>query len=148
MQFSHKNYPSEYELKNVIWVGLEYNKKKLIKFFKKYDYYKSQPQSEETDEMIRVMDEIIQSHGNDKLTKLLNNDKDYSRWATIESISKIASIEFMLNGKYTQNTFSKMSHLPIVDFKLVLKRIQELVNNVDKVIKDTDLGNTNIPGVK
>jgi hypothetical protein len=148
MQFSHKNYPSEYELKNVIWVGLEYNKKKLIKFFKKYDYYQSQPQSEETDEMIRVMDEIIQSHGTDKLTKLLNNDKDYSRWATIESISKIASIEFMLNGKYTQNTFSKMSHLPIVDFKLVLKRIQELVNNVDKVIKDTDLGNTNIPGVK
>jgi hypothetical protein len=41
-----------------------------------------------------------------------------------------------------------MSHLPIVDFKLVIKRIQELVNNVDKVIKDTDLGNTNIPGVK
>ena len=148
MQFSHKNYPSEYELKNVIWVGLEYNKKKLIKFFEKYEYYKSQPQSEETDEMIRVMDEIILSHGNDKLVKLLNNDKDYSRWATIESISKIASIEFMLNGKYTQTTFSKMSHLPIVDFKLVIKRIQELVNNVDKVIKDTDLGNTNIPGVK
>jgi hypothetical protein len=148
MQFQHKNFPSEYELKNVIWVGLEYNKKKLIKFFKKYNYYKSLPQNEEPDEMIRIMDEIVLSHGNDKLNKLLNNDKDYSRWATIESISKVASIEFMLHGKYSEKTFSKMSHLPIVDFKLVIKRIQELVNNVDKVIKDTDLGNTNIPGVK
>jgi len=148
MQSQYKNLPSEYKLKNIIWVGIEYNKKKLIKFFEKYDYYKSLPQNEESEEMIRIMDEIISFHGIENLNSLLNNDPDYSRWATIEMVSKKASLELMIDGRYSKETFFKMSHLPIVDFKLTLKRIQELVRNIDKIVKDTDLGNTNIPGVK
>jgi hypothetical protein len=148
MQSQYKNLPSEYKLKNIIWVGIEYNKKKLIKFFEKYNYYKSLSQNEESEEMIRIMDEIISFHGIENLNSLLNNDPDYSRWATIEMVSKKASLELMIDGRYSKETFFKMSHLPIVDFKLTLKRIQELVKNIDKIVKDTDLGNTNIPGVK
>lgn len=106
------------------------------------------PQNEESEEMIRIMDEIISFHGIENLNSLLNNDPDYSRWATIEMVSKKASVELMIDGRYSKETFFKMSHLPIVDFKLTLKRIQELVKNIDKIVKDTDLGNTNIPGVK
>ena len=94
------------------------------------------------------MDEIILSHGLENLNSLLNNDPEYSRWSTIEMISKKASLELMIDCRYSKKTFFKMSHLPIVDFKLTLKRIQELVRNIDKLVKDTDLGNTNIPGVK
>ena len=107
MQFQHKNFPSEYKLKNVIWVGIDYNKKKLIKFFKKYNYYKSLPQNEESDEMIRIMDEIILSHGLENLNSLLNNDPEYSRWSTIEMISKKASLELMIDGRYSKKTFFK-----------------------------------------
>lgn len=148
MNFQRKNFQSEYELKHIIWVGIEYNKKKLLKFVKKYKFYKSQPQNNELKEVLRIMDEIIKSHGPEKLEKLLNNDLDYARWATIEKLSQKASIEIILNGKYSQKTFYKISNLPVIDFKLIMKRTQELIKIINSTITDTDIDYSKIAGVK
>ena len=40
MQFGYKDYLSEYELKNIVWVGIEYDKEKLIKFVTRYEQLK------------------------------------------------------------------------------------------------------------
>jgi hypothetical protein len=132
----------------MVWVGIEYNKKKLSKFVKKYKFYKSQPQNNELKEVLRIMDEIIKSHGSEKLEKLLNNDLDYARWSTIEKLSQKASIEIILDGKYSKKTFYKISNLPVIDFKLIMKRTQELIKIINSTITDTDIDYSKIAGVK
>ena len=148
MKFQGKNFQSEYELKHMVWVGIEYNKKKLSKFVKKYKFYKSQQQNNELKEVRRIMDEIIKSHGSEKLEKLLNNDLDYARWSTIEKLSQKASIEIILDGKYSKKTFYKISNLPVIDFKLIMKRTQELIKIINSTITDTDIDYSKISGVK
>jgi hypothetical protein len=147
MKFKYKTNLSEYDLKNIIWVGIEYDKEKLIKFFEKYHTLKTKKDKDSIEEL-RIMNDILDSHDLDNLNKLLNNNFEYSRWATIESLSRKASIEILLDGKYSKETFEIISNLPVSDFKLVIKRTKELIGLINDVITDVDLDSTKIPGVK
>ncbi len=40
MRVDYKNFVSEYELKHIVWVGIEYDKEKLISFFDRYQQLK------------------------------------------------------------------------------------------------------------
>jgi hypothetical protein len=41
MKLSYKKSMSEYELKNIVWNGIDYDKRKLIRFVEKYEYLKT-----------------------------------------------------------------------------------------------------------
>ena len=146
--FDCKKFLSEYELKNIVWIGIEYDKEKLINFFDKYNQLIYTPKTIDSLEEISIMDRILDSHDRENLQKLLRNDSEYSRWATIEKYSRRAAVEILLDGKYSKETFSIVSNLPTVDFKLVMKRTKELIRTINESIIESDIDITKIPGVK
>lgn len=147
MEFEYKNSLPEYELKNIVWVGIEYDKQKLIRFITKYNNLMSRQDSDGSEEL-QIMKRILDQHNIDNLNKLLNNDPEYTRWAIIESLSRKASIEIAIDGKYSTDTFETISNLPTVDFKLILKRTKELINIINDVNTDVEMDTSKIPGVK
>jgi hypothetical protein len=146
MKFNPKraNVPSSYELINVKWVGIEYDKEKLVDFLKTYESLNPNNDIEE----LETMNEILKSHSTINLQKLLDNDKEYSRWATIEKLSRIASVEILLNQQYSKDTFIKFSNLPISDYKLVVRRTKELVNSITDITAEAEADTSKVPGVK
>jgi hypothetical protein len=148
MQLGYKQSMSEYELKNIIWNGIEYDKKKLIRFVEKYKYLKTLDETDEVKEEIQIMDSILKSHNSDNLQKLLQNDLEYSRWATIERLARKVAIEVLLDGKYHNYTFETISNLPIVDYKLIIRRSKELINIINETIAEAEMDTSKIPGVK
>ena len=148
MQLGYKQSMSEYELKNIIWNGIEYDKKKLIRFVEKYQYLKTLDETDEVKEEIQIMDKILKSHNSDNLQKLLQNDLEYSRWATIEKLARKVAIEVLLDGKYHNYTFETISNLPIVDYKLIIRRSKELINIINETIAEAEMDTSKIPGVK
>jgi hypothetical protein len=148
MQLGYKQSMSEYELKNIIWNGIEYDKKKLIRFVEKYQYLKTLDETDEVKEEIQIMDSILKSHNSDNLQKLLQNDLEYSRWATIEKLARKVAIEVLLDGKYHNYTFETISNLPIVDYKLIIRRSKELINIINETIAEAEMDTSKIPGVK
>lgn len=143
----YKNYPSLYELKNIIWFGLDYDKEKLIDFINTYnDLIKNDPIN--SVELISAMDSVINSYHKPSLEKLLNNDEEYSRWALIEKLARTASIEIILDQKYSKETFLKISNLPISDYKLVVSRTKELVKLINDITIEAEADISKIPGVR
>lgn len=144
----YKNFLSEYELKYVVWVGIEYDKEKLISFFDRYQLLKSIPKTHESQEELEIMESILKSHNPDSLLKLQQNDFEYCRWATIEKLSRLSAVQILLDGRYSKDTFSTASNLPINDFKLMMKRTKELINTINNTIIESDVDTSNIPGIK
>lgn len=148
MLLGYMESPSEYELKNIIWAGIEYDKQKLIEFVKRYEKlrYGSITTSESSE--LRIMDEILDTHNKKNLQKLLQNDSAYSRWACIERLARQASTEILIDGKYSKDTFSTISNLPISDYKLVIRRSKELIKIINETIVEAEMDTSKIPGVK
>jgi hypothetical protein len=148
MKTNYKDYPSLYELKNIKWVDIEYNKEKLIEFVNHYEQLKSPFVSKNEKEELKMMDNILSEYNTSNLEKLLNNDFEYSRWATIEKWARIASVEILLNQKYSKETFLTISNLPLSDYKLVIRRCKELVRIISDVTSEAEADTSTIPGVK
>ena len=148
MELSYNPFRSEYELKHIVWEGIEYDKDKLVKFVDRYKELSSSRKNDIRKEELRIMDEILKSHNQENLQKLLNNDLEYSWWATIEKYSRIAAVEIVLDGKYSKKTFKIISNLPLTDYKLVIKRTKELVKIIQEVTTETEQDTSKIPGVK
>jgi len=148
MENKYKKFLSEYELKNITWVGIEYDKEKLIDFFDRYDELKRLAITNDVEEEISIMDRILKTHNVENLQKLLNNDFDYCRWSTIEKLARQAAVEILLDGKYSKGTFITMSNLPVVDFKLIMNRTKELIRNINDTVNEAEMDMSKIPGVK
>lgn len=148
MKVDYKNFVSEYELRHIVWVGIEYDKEKLISFFDRYQQLKLIPKTHDSQEELEIMESILKSHNSDNLQKLQQNNFEYCRWATIEKLSRLAAVEILLNGKYSKETFSTASNLPVNDFKLMMKRTKELIKTINDTITDSDIDTSKIPGVK
>lgn len=148
MKTTYKDYPSQYELKNIKWVDIEYNKEKLIEFVNRYEELKYPFASKSEKEEFKIMDNILSSYDKSNLEKLLNNDLEYSRWATIEKWARITATEILLNQKYSKETFSTISNLPISDYKLVIRRSNELIRIITDITTEAEADTSKIPGVK
>lgn len=148
MKTTYKDYPSQYELTNIKWVDIEYNKEKLIEFVNRYEELKSAFASKSEKEELKMMDDILSSYDKSNLEKLLNNDLEYSRWATIEKWARITATEILLNQKYSKETFSIISNLPISDYKLVIRRSNELIRIITDITTEAEADTSKIPGVK
>ena len=148
MRVDYKNFSSEYELKHIVWVGIEYDKEKLISFFDRYQQLKLIPKPHDSQEELEIMENILKSHNSENLQKLQQNDFEYSRWATIEKLSRTAAVEILLDGRYSKGTFTTVSNLPVNDFKLIMKRTKELIRIINETITESDADTSAIPGVK
>ena len=145
---NYKDFLCKYELQYITWNGIEFDKEKLIKFIKRINRLKvlsifSKSHKEE----LKVIIEIYNLYDEKKLIGLLNNDPTVSRWALIEKWSRIASVDILLNGQYSRQTFTTISNFPIKDYQLTLKRIEELVNINKSVTYQSDKITKDIPGL-
>jgi hypothetical protein len=148
MRTDYKNFLSEYELKHIVWVGIEYDREKLINFFDRYQQLKFLPKTDDSQEELRIMEEILKSHNPESLQKLVQNDTEYCRWATIEKLSRRGAVEILLDGKYSKETFNIISNLPTFDFKLIMKRAKELITIINENVNDSEIDMSKTPGVK
>ena len=53
-----------------------------------------------------------------------------------------------MDGKYSKHTFEIISNLPIVDYKLIIRRSKELINIINETIAEAEMDTSKIPGVK
>jgi hypothetical protein len=148
MKFDYKNFSSEYELKHIVWVGIEYDKEKLVSFFDRYQQLKLIPKTYDSQEELEIMENILKSHNAENLQKLQQNDFEYCRLATIEKLSRLAAVEILLEGRYSKDTFTTITNLPVADFKLIMKRAKELIKTISDTITESDMDTSKIPGVK
>jgi len=129
MIFNLINKKSEYELIHITWVDIHYDRKRLKKFFFRYNILKILSIFFRTyKHEFRVFKKIIKRHGENKLLRLLKNDENTSRICHIERISRIGSSEILTNGTYTPETYRLITNLPKNDYDLVTKRTQELIS--------------------
>lgn len=143
----YKKVQSLYELKNIVWIGLEYDKEKLIHFLDRIQLLKSKKDKESKEELSKLL-LILDSYDSENLNKLLQNDEIYSKWATIEKWARKASLEILIDGKYSKETFQTISNLPIVDYQLVVKRSKELIKIINDTLAEVEVNTSLMPGVK
>ena len=146
MKSEYKSYQSEYELMHIKWIGIEYDKEKLIAFIQHYQYLKDKPKDPLCSEELKIMNDILSLHDVNNLERLANNDKEYSRWATIERLSRTAAVEVLLTRKYSAETFTTISNLPITDYKMVIRRCKELVDTLTNITAEAEADISKIPG--
>ena len=146
MTIPYKNYPSKYELQYVKWNGIQFDKEKLIKFVKRLNltYFLSFLPSFRQEH--KILDEILNSYDRVRIDGLLNNDETISRLCFIEKWARIASVDILLTNSYSRLTYSTISNLPISDYQLVMKRIEELIENGKNITYQKDKITDNIPG--
>ncbi len=66
----------------------------------------------------------------------------------IEKLARKASSEVLLDGRYSNDTFQTISNLPIVDYKLIIRRSKELIKIINDTIAEAEMDTSKIPGVK
>jgi hypothetical protein len=64
----------------------------------------------------------------------------------IEKFSRIGALDIAIHGVYTRDTYRVISNLPKDDYKLVLKRVEELVKIAQNTTIQSDNISDNIPG--
>jgi hypothetical protein len=140
------NSPSEYETIYIKWEGIHYDREKLKKFARRYNFisfisffiksYKKE---------LRMLDSVVEFYGKERINSLLRNDEHTSRVSHIERLSRKGSIELLTTGFYQTNTYKEISNLPKRDFDLVIKRVQELIKIGQSTTIQDDVISENIP---
>jgi hypothetical protein len=146
MNLTYKKHPSKYELEYVKWNGINFDRERLIKFIKrlKLTYFLSFLPFYRQEHIL--LKEILNSYDSQRINGLLNNDKDIIRICFIEKWARIASVDLLLNGVYSRNTYTTISNLPYIDYQLVMKRTEELLSIGQKITYQKDNITDNIPG--
>lgn len=148
MDINYKNFPSKYELYYIKWNGIGFDKDKLIQFVKRIKWLKlisifSKSKREE----LKILLEIYNQYNEETLKGILNNDEAISRWALIEKWARIAAIDILLTNTFSRGTFTIISNLPIKDYQLVMKRIEEMVKLGREVTHQSEIISNEIPGL-
>lgn len=146
MCIKYKSYPSLYESYYIIWNGIDFDKDKLIKFIKRLKWVKFWSFLPRFKDEYQILKTILNSYDSTKIHGLLNNDEHICRMSTIEKYSRIGAIDIVIHGVYTRDTYRIISNLPKEDYKLVLKRVEELVMIAQKTTIQSDNISDNIPG--
>ena len=146
MNLTYKKYPSKYELQYVKWNGINFDRERLIKFNNRLKltcllsfipYYRREHQ---------ILTEILNIYDKDRIRGLLSGDENTLRMCFIEKWARIASVDILLTNSYSRLTYSTISNLPISDYQLVMKRIEELIENGKNITYQKDKITDNIPG--
>ena len=146
MNLTYMNYPSKYELQYVKWNGINFDRERLIKFVNRLKltyflsfipYYRREHQ---------MLIEILNMYDKDRIDGLLRGDQDILRRCLIEKWARIAATDILLTNVYSRSTFTTISNLPIKDYQLLMKRIEEIVENGRNLTYQSTIITDNIPG--
>ena len=129
-----KRFVSEYEARYILWPDISYNKQSLLDLLQ----YIESLDTEDDKEEIEMLQSIIDSYPTRKIQGLLNNDERICRQGVIEKYARIGAIEVIMNGKFSEETFSTITHLPISDYQLLVKRSKELVREINSMVVQSD----------
>ncbi len=147
MNLTYKNYPSKYELQYVKWNGINFDRERLIKFMKRLrltyflsfiPYYRREH---------RMLTEILVSYDKDRIGGLLNGNEEVLKRCLIEKWARIAAVDILLTNTYSRLTFTTISNLPIKDYQLLMKRVEEMVTAGRNITFQSDNVTDNIPGL-
>jgi hypothetical protein len=143
----YKKYPSKYELQYVKWNGINFDRERLIKFIKRLrltyflsfiPYYRREH---------RILTEILNTYDKDRIEGLLSGDQDILKRCLIEKWARIAATDILLTNVYSRSTFTTISNLPIKDYQLLMKRVEEMVTSGQKFTYQSNIITDNIPGI-
>jgi hypothetical protein len=146
MKIPYKNYPSKYELQYVKWNGINFDRERLIKFVKRLKltyflsfipYYRKEHQ---------ILTEILNTYDKIRIKGLLNGDENILRMCFIEKWARIGAVDILLTTTYSRLTYTTISNLPIKDFQLISKRIEEMVEAGRNLTYQSTIITDNTPG--
>ena len=146
MNITYMEYPSKYELQYVKWNGINFDRERLIKFMNRLKltyflsfipYYRREHQ---------ILTEILNTYDKVRIEGLINGDEDIMRRCFIEKWARIASTDILLTNVYSRPTFTTISNLPIKDYQLLMKRVEEMVMAGRNLTYQSDNSSSNIPG--
>lgn len=147
MNLTYKKYPSKYELQYVKWNGINFDRERLIKFIKRLKltyflsfipYYRKEHQ---------LLTEILNLYDQVRIKGLLSGDENIIRMCFIEKWARIASVDILLTNTYSRHTYTTISNLPIKDFQLLSKRVEELVTIGKNLTYQSNTITDNTPGL-
>jgi len=136
---------SQYEERYIKWVSINYDKAKLLELLYELKFLKEQATPNVT--RIKFLEQILQDNDLDHLYKLLTNDEATTRFAVIEKYARKAAMEMLVRGKYTIKTLNTITQLPISDYQLTVKRIQEIINLISDVTAQSSSQSQGIAGL-
>ena len=146
MNLTYKNYPSKYELQYVKWNGINFDRERLVKFIKRLrltyflsfiPYYRKERQ---------ILTQILNTYDKVRIEGMLSGDENILRMCLIEKWARIASVDILLTNTYSRLTYTTISNLPIKDFQLLSKRVEEMVKAGRNLTFQSDNSSNNIPG--
>lgn len=148
MKLEYKDFLCKYDSYYIKWNGIGFDKDKLILFVKRIKWLKFIsifiPSKKEE---LKILTEIYNSYDEKTLQGLLNNEENASRKGLIEKWARIAAIDLLLTGVYHRTTFTTISNLPIKDYQLVLKRVEEMIKLHKEITHQSDNITNDIPGL-
>ena len=90
--------------------------------------------------------EVFNSYDKAVLDGLMNNDEEINRMAIIEKYARIGALDIAIHQVFSRETYRIISNLPTEDYKLILRRIDELVKIAQTTTYQGDNLTSNIPG--
>lgn len=127
-------YDTFYELRYLKWGDIEYNKKSLLMFLKRLNklkwlrFFSIQYKNEYVQ-----LNKILENSNRRKIEGLLNGDEHTTKMCIIETYARQGTIEILINGRFSLETYGIITHLPLEDYKLTIKRIHELMDVLKKI---------------
>ena len=146
MGIKYKSNPSLYEAFYILWNGIEFDKEKLIKFIKRLNWLKFLSFIPRYRKEYKTLMEVFNSYDKAVLDGLMNNDEDINRMALIEKYARIGALDIAIHQVFSRDTYRVISNLPTEDYKLILRRIDELVKIAQTTTYQEDNLTSNIPG--
>jgi hypothetical protein len=136
--------PSEYEERYIRWVSVGHDKKKLSELLYEIKYLKEE---KAWPERIAFLESILAEYDSHQLYNLLTNDPQTVRFAMIEKWARQAAMEILIFGKYGVDTLNTITQFPMADYRLVVKRVQEIVNMITDISTQSAALASGVPGL-
>ena len=147
MSINYTKCPPKYELQYVKWNGINFDRDKLIKFIKRLKLTRFLSFIPRFNEEYLILNDILHTYDLKRITGLLNNDENIVRMCFIEKWAQIASTDILLINTYSRSTFITISNLPIKDYQLLSKRVEELVQAARNISYQSINTTDNIAGI-
>jgi hypothetical protein len=94
-----------------------------------------------------MLTEILDSYDKDRIEGLLNGNQEVLKRCLIEKWARIGATDILLTNTYSRLTFTTISNLPIKDYQLLMKRVEEMVTAGRNITFQSDNVTDNIPGL-
>jgi len=93
-----------------------------------------------------MLNEILDVYDKDRIEGLLKGDQDVLKRCLIEKWARIAATDILLTNVYSRLTFTTISNLPIKDYQLLMKRVEEMVQSGRNLTYQSTIITDNTPG--